>query len=127
MKKNRCNQTGLTLIEVLASITILSIVTLTFLSFFSQSMIFSERTEDELTAVNAAEKVMNIVKNNPPAFEYPEEVIVVNEKQYYTEVEKSPQNELGLRKVHVKIFTNPDYNSGSKPTSELYGYIEVDE
>ncbi|MDQ0300214.1 prepilin-type N-terminal cleavage/methylation domain-containing protein [Salibacterium salarium] len=130
------NQNGLTLVEVLASITILSIVILTFLSFFSQSMIFSQQTEDNLTAVNAAEKEMTRIKYNPPEeSECPGNVLDVNDKQYYSCVELSTDNneltneanELGLHLVHVKIYTDSNFNPDSEPQSELYGYIEVEQ
>ena len=61
---NLKNNQAFTLIEVLASITILGIVLTIFLSFFSNATLFSSKTEDKLTAINLAEKELYEVTNN---------------------------------------------------------------
>jgi prepilin-type N-terminal cleavage/methylation domain-containing protein len=53
------NEHGFTLLEVLLSITILGIILLSFFQFFGQSMIFSNKNEAKLQAVNVARQVMN--------------------------------------------------------------------
>ncbi|UCZ52141.1 prepilin-type N-terminal cleavage/methylation domain-containing protein [Bacillus shivajii] len=58
------NSKGLTLIELLAAITILSIVLITFFGFLTQSMFFSTKTENKLTSVHVAERVLYEVKTN---------------------------------------------------------------
>ncbi|MGM0874442.1 MAG: type IV pilus modification PilV family protein [Bacillota bacterium] len=60
--KQSINSKGFTLIEVLASIVILGIILITFLSFFSQSMMFSVKVEDKLSAANIAERILYEVK-----------------------------------------------------------------
>lgn len=60
--RNALNDKGLTLIELLVSLALISIVIVTFLSFFSQSVLFSSKSEDKLTAVNIAEKVIAELK-----------------------------------------------------------------
>jgi prepilin-type N-terminal cleavage/methylation domain-containing protein len=53
------NECGFTLLEILLSITILGIILLGFFQFFGQSMIFSNKNEAKLQAVNVARQVMN--------------------------------------------------------------------
>jgi prepilin-type N-terminal cleavage/methylation domain-containing protein len=53
------NECGFTLLEILLSITILGIILLGFFQFFGQSMIFSNKNEAKLQAVNIARQVMN--------------------------------------------------------------------
>jgi prepilin-type N-terminal cleavage/methylation domain-containing protein len=62
MLKKHLKQDGLTLIEVLVSIVILSIILTTFFSFFSQSMVFSGKNEEKLVAYNLASKTLRVVE-----------------------------------------------------------------
>ncbi|WP_223702915.1 type IV pilus modification PilV family protein [Sutcliffiella deserti] len=56
---------GFSLLEVLVSIVILSVIILSFLSFFSQAMFFSVREEDNLIGVNIAERILyNVEKSS---------------------------------------------------------------
>ena len=65
---NLKNNGGFTLIEILASITILGIVVTIFLSFFSNATLLSSKTEDKLTAINLAEKELYEVTNTLQTF-----------------------------------------------------------
>jgi prepilin-type N-terminal cleavage/methylation domain-containing protein len=62
MLKKHLKQDGLTLIEVLVSIVILSIILTTFFSFFSQSLVFSGKNEEKLVAYNLASKTLRVVE-----------------------------------------------------------------
>jgi prepilin-type N-terminal cleavage/methylation domain-containing protein len=128
--KSILNNNGITLIELLASITILGIILISFFSFFSQSIIFSLKVEDKLTAMNVAEIVLNDVRNNN-ANEVPREV---NGKLYYPSItypsSSDPsttviEGKLNLKRVNIKIFLNKNYNTNSKPVSEIYSYIKL--
>ncbi|WP_096153199.1 prepilin-type N-terminal cleavage/methylation domain-containing protein [Bacillus sp. FJAT-45066] len=63
-KKILENNKGFTLIEILVSIVILSIIIVTFLSFFSQALFYSVKEEDKLTGINIAERIMFNVKQS---------------------------------------------------------------
>ncbi|GEM00602.1 hypothetical protein HHA03_01340 [Halolactibacillus halophilus] len=69
MMKKYCNEKGLTLVEVLASIVILSLIVVTFLAFFINSARTTEISEENLNASFIAqeymEEVYNIVTDNP--------------------------------------------------------------
>lgn len=57
------NETGLTLVEVLASIVILSLIVVTFLTFFINSARTTEMSEDTLDASFFAQKYIEEVYN----------------------------------------------------------------
>lgn len=62
MQKSIKNEQGLTLIEVLASIVLLSIVIVSFLSLFPQITNFNKSTEENLQAAATAKEVRVLVK-----------------------------------------------------------------
>lgn len=53
------NRKGLTLIEVLLSITILGIIATSFLSFFNQAYSYTKKNEDKTVGINVARNVLN--------------------------------------------------------------------
>ncbi|MFB6467972.1 prepilin-type N-terminal cleavage/methylation domain-containing protein [Cytobacillus sp. Hz8] len=55
LKKNH----GLTLIEVLASLTILGIVMTSFLSFFNQAYSYTKKNQNNTVGINVARNVLN--------------------------------------------------------------------
>lgn len=58
----KLNENGLTLIEVLASIVILSIVLISFSSILLQSVKHTKYNEEKLTAVDIAEEVVGMMR-----------------------------------------------------------------
>ena len=65
LKKRVSNENGLTLIELIASITILSIVILTFLVFFTNAFKFNSINSNNIQAMNIAREQQSLV--NDPA------------------------------------------------------------
>lgn len=124
MKKLFFNNKGLTLIELLGSITLLGIILISFFSIFSQSTIFSSKNEDKLTAINVAENVLSALKNNNANPGMPQSV---NGKYYYPSITypsgSNEENQLHLQRVDIKIYLNQNYDSNTNPLTELYGYI----
>lgn len=122
---------GLTLIELLSAITLLSIVIIIFLNIFSESIFMSRKVEDKLSSVNVAEKVLNTVRRGDPSIsyeKYPYKLPKVNGKTYYpvvTVTQTTKESELGLKLVHVKIYSKEDFDKESKPDSQIFGYIEI--
>ncbi|MFJ7851008.1 type II secretion system protein [Peribacillus sp. NPDC097206] len=53
------NQKGFTLVEVLASIAILGILTLTVMTFFTQSYDYTKRNQSKTVGINVARNVIN--------------------------------------------------------------------
>ncbi|MFD1030436.1 type IV pilus modification PilV family protein [Metaplanococcus flavidus] len=58
MKKYLKNNSGLTLVEILAALVLLSIVLVAFMTFFTQSAKFTAHNHETLTAVQVAEDVV---------------------------------------------------------------------
>lgn len=126
MGKVYLNNRGLTLIELLGSITLLGIVIVSFFSIFSQSTIFSSKVEDKLTAINVAENVLSDIKNNNANYGSP---CNINGKYYYPNVTypagTDAENQLDLERVDIKIYMNQNYSSDANPITEIYGYINM--
>lgn len=117
IKIKRITQCGFTLIEALSSIVLLSVVILFFLSFFTQSTLFSNKTEDKLTAINISEKVLNEAKMGM----IPNSIETVNGKDYYIEIDYKDEDDLQLTRIHVKVYTSAKTVSQS-PHVEVFGY-----
>lgn len=62
MNKKKGNQKGFTLIEVLLSIIILFITLTSFIGFFTQSALFSQKNEQKLGAMQIAQKVISLIE-----------------------------------------------------------------
>jgi prepilin-type N-terminal cleavage/methylation domain-containing protein len=58
------NQNGLTLLEVLLSIVLLTIVLTSFAGFFSQSAMFVKKNEDKLSTSQTAQQIVNLIEVN---------------------------------------------------------------
>ncbi|MEH7523899.1 prepilin-type N-terminal cleavage/methylation domain-containing protein, partial [Bacillus sp. JJ1503] len=56
------NQKGFTLLELLLSILILTIIFISFMTFFSQSAFFIKKNEEKFSAANTAQMVLNILQ-----------------------------------------------------------------
>ncbi|CAM3109086.1 type II secretion system protein [Filibacter tadaridae] len=63
MKKYNQDEKGVTLVEILAALVILSIVLVVFFTFFLQSAKFTQHNKEKLTAVEVAEDVVADVRN----------------------------------------------------------------
>ncbi|MBD3107822.1 prepilin-type N-terminal cleavage/methylation domain-containing protein [Bacillus sp. AGMB 02131] len=131
MRYIKTNQ-AFTLIEVLASITLLSIVLAIFLPFFANSIELSSKTEDKLTAINLAERElrneMNKFEASPinscPTTPITKQIEKTNNKEdYYSTVEFiCGEKELNLVPMKISISRN-EY--GNNPITALYGYVEL--
>ncbi|WP_413308458.1 prepilin-type N-terminal cleavage/methylation domain-containing protein [Bacillus sp. 1P10SD] len=56
------SQKGLTLVEVLVSIVLLAIILTSFISFFSQSALFTKSNDQKLDTMQTAQKIVNLVE-----------------------------------------------------------------
>lgn len=62
-QKKRLDERGMSLVEILAALVILSIVLLSFFTFFTQPAIFTKHNKEKLTAVQIAEEVVAKVRD----------------------------------------------------------------
>ncbi|MBM7570695.1 prepilin-type N-terminal cleavage/methylation domain-containing protein [Aquibacillus albus] len=96
MKKLLYNQSGLTLIELLAAITILAIVIATFLGLFTNAFRFNHINADHLQAMNLAREYQAVLKENP------------DKNEAFTQFIRNINND-----SHTEDFSmaNPDYQA----------------
>jgi prepilin-type N-terminal cleavage/methylation domain-containing protein len=137
------NEKGLTLVEVLISIVILSIILLSFMRFFPQMGYLNKQNEDKTQAINSAKEILidwqnsNDVKDflNDPALGNLPGYTSEDSSYYYCETTK------GSFKVKIKIKKTSDLNSvptearfiqvqllnnSGSIVSETYGYIRLE-
>lgn len=139
MQKNT-NQAGFTLLELIVSITILTLIFTVFFKFFSQAMLFQNRNEDEFVAINLAREVLSEVENSPELFTaaqiYPPFNISIQSKlhidsegmftnskyeDYKLQLEVTVDQEFPiLRKVHIILLDA----TTNKMVTETYGYVK---
>jgi prepilin-type N-terminal cleavage/methylation domain-containing protein len=62
MKENFHSQKGLTLVEVLVSIVLLAIILTSFMGFFTQSALFTKKSEQKLDTMQTAQKYINLIE-----------------------------------------------------------------
>ncbi|MBU8916634.1 prepilin-type N-terminal cleavage/methylation domain-containing protein [Bacillus sp. FJAT-29953] len=153
MKGNFHSQKGLTLVEVLVSIVILSIILMTTMSFFPQMGFINKQNEDKTKAVNTAkeilidwkgsDKVKNFLINKQPESDFLPNT--VNENVYYISYDFSDSTYYNFKttrnnyNVNIKIKKTTAkasdassihlivvqiLNTKGKPMSETYGYIK---
>ncbi|WP_179107140.1 type IV pilus modification PilV family protein [Sediminibacillus massiliensis] len=141
------NINGFTLIEILAAISLLGIVSIAFIPFFSNFAIFTNKAEDKLTAVNIAdqtayeierdEQLEQILSTRAATAVCPatdsvslEETGIttqytVNGKQYFPRLSicQSPEEkEADLYRAKVEIYRS---NQDQPADSYLYTYLKV--
>ena len=138
MRKLLNNENGLTLIEVLASIVLLSIIIVSFLSLFPQISNFNESTEKNLQAAAVAKEVRVLVKEestnpHPQKFSFTNDRTGPNNGLYsyegqhnefpvLIEVDENPFNTNGNRQNLYK-FKVTILNDENRQLSETYGFI----
>ncbi|OIJ18362.1 hypothetical protein BKP45_12360 [Anaerobacillus alkalidiazotrophicus] len=145
------SQGGFTLIEVLASLVILSIILVTFFSFFNQALIFSGKNEEKLVAYNLARKTLNIVEEDyadlngieltiscesyPTNYRDDLKLALYETTCYYKENNRYYFPEITITKqsfdnftspvlylIHVKIYSS-DHLVERELLSETFGYV----
>lgn len=143
MKRLRVNnnERGLTLVEILASLVILGIVFVGFMTVFPQMTNFNEKTKTKLLAMNEARILLSDFKEEKDytyeSFTPDEGYIVKNNEAWVHTVDnenstveywitKSPalvagnaEGEMNLHEVFISI------KKDGKVISKTFGYIEV--
>ncbi|MGG4169040.1 prepilin-type N-terminal cleavage/methylation domain-containing protein [Rossellomorea vietnamensis] len=138
------NEKGVTLLEVLLSITILSIILLSITNFFPQMGMMNAHNEAKSQGVNEAKEVLVKWKASQEVREFLMDPAPVNrpveyksEDNTYFYFTTSEQN----FDIHIKIKKKSDLNStpskahlvqirlqkDHRTVSETYGYISIDE
>jgi prepilin-type N-terminal cleavage/methylation domain-containing protein len=140
------NEKGITLLEILITIAILSIVLTSFMSLFPQMGLMNKHNEDKAQAVNTAKQLLNkwttdqqvigALKNpNPLPTDWPSSYIAQVDNYYLFESEnpkakiiifKQPEtgftgtDPIKAYQIHILILNNRD-----NVISKTYGYVVV--
>ncbi len=136
-KNYRFWNNGFTLLEILLTLVILSIILLSFMSFFSQSSLFTQKNNEKLTAINLAQETIVTIKNQSVYFQKvvkyttgfpdPDKTILnVNslgifngQPDYKLGLEISKDYSYNLYKIHVQI-----YDLKNNLLAETYHYLK---
>ncbi len=124
------SEKGLTLLELLASITILSIIILTFLSFFTNAFRFNTINSDSIQAMNIAREEQALIKEDSAKIttelEKPGSPYYIREKDvsdYHIKIsiKKEPEYISSYKNLHV---VHVEVDKNGKLFSETYTYLE---
>lgn len=119
MKKQLQSENGMTLVELLAALVLLSIVLLAFFTFFTQSAKFTQHNKEKLTAVEVAEDVVADVRNG----NYQESIEFIKNGYMVTiTIEDLPIN-LMLKKAVITVESDFDSEEGIRNSTfitEMY-------
>lgn len=141
MKKN---EKGFTLVEILASLTILGIVFISFMTIFPQMSNLNSKTEAKLETINIARKELPVWKEDPLPLNRNNDLVIIKEdsvtKPGYIIYEYSYKNEpsftyrvtckresdlpttqkgeVKLYRIHITVL------KGEREISETFGYMQ---
>lgn len=98
-------ENGLTLVEIVASIAILSIVMMVFATFFTQSAMFSNKNERAIEATNLARAVLEELRYTPESIpaNVPNETTVYEAFHQENELKINAVNDDGSFKTNVDL------------------------
>lgn len=136
------NESGITLVEILAALVILGIVFISFMVIFPQMNLFNQRTESKMVTMNLAKQELAELKEAPsrlaperklkdslPSEQY--ETYDLSRDSYKIQIDcydtetqtpitcSATEGKPMLHKVHIRIEEN------GKLTSETFGYLEL--
>jgi len=127
--KRDIGESGLTLVEVLASLVILTIVFISFFAFFTQSATFTKHNKEKLSAVDIAESVVADIrhyKNISKLIEFSRNAAGEYENTtsypgFKVKIEENNGPVDSLTKAIISVETDTDIGvKGSSFTTEMY-------
>ncbi|MBT2644690.1 prepilin-type N-terminal cleavage/methylation domain-containing protein [Bacillus sp. ISL-41] len=138
------NEKGLTLLEVLLSMVILSIILVSIMSFFPQVNMLNAKNESKSNGIQAAKELLitwkgsneaKIYLKNPDEMNRPAEYAGEDQEYYFfkttihgyigdIQIKKIPDLVSGPGKPHYIYIKIADNHNGN--ISDTYGYIIVD-
>lgn len=133
----RKNEKGFTLVEILASLTILGIVFISFMTIFPQMSNINDRTAAKLETMNMAKRILVEIQGPPVSLDFrkkddseknidfelyrwEEDGYSVEFKCYKTDSQNcSNAKKADLHKININV------QKGGKLNSETFGYIQL--
>lgn len=141
IKHKTTEESGLTLVEILASLVILGIVFVAFMTIFPQMTLFNNRTETKLETMNEARVILEEYKNKKWKMNDLSETRFQSDGEWWVEkLESRPDIVLKIKKTPDQ---GPGFNEPIEPgvvrlhrlqikiikdnrvSSESFGYIKV--
>lgn len=120
MRKNKskelAKEQGFSLIEILAAIVILSIVLISFVSFFAQSAKHTKYNNEKLTAVQVGEEFVAKVRDGK--YSITETPVTIDYSGYIVEI-KLENGPIELKKAKIKVTSSEGMKKSSFST-EMY-------
>ncbi|TWI57090.1 prepilin-type N-terminal cleavage/methylation domain-containing protein [Halalkalibacter nanhaiisediminis] len=141
MKQYLSKENGLTLLELLVSLVIISIVLTSFFTFFSQGMIFSVKNEENLLAADTAREILVLLETEYQPIEQSNQytlschdsiltslnnfdsstcTVERGNHSFFLETTVHKEKEFELYQLHVKLFDN---NNKATLLTETHGYV----
>ncbi|WP_430784793.1 type II secretion system protein [Virgibacillus flavescens] len=136
----KINSSGFTLVELIASLAILSMVIAVFLPIFPQIVSWTKKADDELIASNLLSQVAHDVKELPDMDDLASSIkgcpdvmkikderlgdvssYTINNQTYHVKVKICKESNVDLYRTNLLIFS-----SSNKMISESYTYIELE-
>lgn len=115
---------GVTLLEVLASIVILSIIVVTFLTFFIQSARTTNRSEEVLDRTFFAQTEMEEIYHYSSLYDYETMIEVLKaDSDFYSGTDDQHQFTKHKEGHRVDIIIGQSYNQDKLPIKNLYTVI----
>ncbi|WP_025783499.1 prepilin-type N-terminal cleavage/methylation domain-containing protein [Sporosarcina sp. D27] len=123
-KRKVSHESGLTLVEVLASLVILGILIVSFLSIFGQSALHNKKTDDLITNTNYAEYLMELFVSYSQKGSSIESVsnLLVNDERFKKKLnlEYSKETTEGIIEVHFDEIDQLDGYRGTRVIINTY-------
>jgi len=122
------DERGLTLVEVIASIVLITIILLSFFSFFINSAKHTKFNEEKLSSIEIAENIIGDIRSNPASYstnvtnKKVEDTKVPSDYKAYITIVNGPNTLLKKAKIEVKPATGTEIKKSPFTT---YIYYEV--
>jgi prepilin-type N-terminal cleavage/methylation domain-containing protein len=120
------SEKGFTLIEVLASLTLVALIFISFMGLMSNSFLFTEKNDDKLQAVNLARLALSNYQVQKESTITNSEIVLTNEDYNHTDLhlkalvtQTTQEAQIGLYMVKITV-----EDSNGKVLAETYGYTE---
>lgn len=125
---NSKNEKGFTLIEVIASLAIISLILILFSQFFIQNYQTANQNTEKLVAINLADgflERLKVERPNPATIEHSfDQQLQLNDKTYLFSVSQSQNaREMNMKIINVVVTVQIE-NSETKGVVE--GYVSYD-
>ncbi|WP_108669430.1 pilus assembly FimT family protein [Peribacillus acanthi] len=119
------NNRGITLVELLASFTIISIITLVFFTYFTNAFQYNNRTSETLKTVNIAREQQALIKQEPYKSEFQKFITNINTYASASNLLMSTYPNLNLKK-NIEVVTRKELQGTNQIDVTYYKFTMND-